>query len=98
MGLLYRFILREIDGGGVQLETNRSLDREVAKTYSLTLIARNDASPPLADTVELQITVTDVNDVPPVFSVDEYRISLSETEDHTNFVTFHVSFRLGMRK
>lgn len=85
-------------GGGVQLETNRSLDREVAQTYSLSLIARNDASPPLADTVELQITVTDVNDVPPVFSVDEYRISLSETEDYINFVTFHVSFRLCMRK
>lgn len=90
--------MREITGGGVQLETLMSLDREVAKTYSLTLIARNDASPPLADTVELQITVTDVNDLPPVFSVEEYHISLSETEDHNNFVTFHVRFILCTRK
>lgn len=82
--------------GGVQLETLDFLDREVAMTYSLTLIARNDAIPPLADTVELQITVTDVNDNPPVFSVEEYHVSLSETQDHTNFVTFHVCCRLCM--
>lgn len=95
-GLLYRFNVIET-GGGVQLATLVSLDREVAQTYSLTLIAKNDVDPPLADTVELQVTVLDTNDVPPVFSVDEYHISLSETEDHLNFVTFHVSLKLCKR-
>ena len=47
--------------------------------------------PPLQDTVELLVNVEDVNDEPPVFGVDTYVIELDETENHSSFVTFHVS-------
>lgn len=81
----------EVMSGGVQLKTLSSLNREDTQAYTLTLTARDSANPPLADTVEMQVTVEDVNDLPPVFSVSEYHIRLSEADDHSNFVTFHVS-------
>ena len=68
-----------------------SLDREVSQRYVMTLIARDGGDPPLADSVGIEVEVSDVNDVPPVFSVTEYRFSLFESMAYDNFVTFHVS-------
>ena len=87
---LYRFTIEETSSGA-QLRTTASLDREAAQTYTMTLIAQDGGSPPLADSVEIEVEVLDENDVDPVFSVNEYRISLFEGMEYQNFVTFHVS-------
>ena len=86
----YRFDIEEMSGGA-QLRTTASLDREAGKTYTMTLIARDGGSPPLADSVEIEVEVVDENDVDPVFSVSEYHFSLFESREYQNFVTFHVS-------
>ena len=75
-----------------QLKTLGSLDREAGKTYQLSLTARDGATPPLADTVQLLVTVEDQNDIAPVFTVASYQFSLTEGVDYTSFVIFHVSY------
>ena len=77
--------------GGAHLKTLADLDRESTSTYSMTLVAEDGGNPPLADSVRIEVIVQDVNDIAPMFSVDEYRIDLFEDADYLNFITFHVS-------
>ena len=52
------------------------LDREVRSLYSATLQARDTAQKP--GTTVLEITVTDINDKPPVFNRDSYQEFVKE--------------------
>ena len=81
----------EESGSGVQLKTLADLDRETASSYTMTLIAQDGGEPPLADSVRIEVTVEDENDIAPVFSVSDYHISLFEGDAYPSFVTFHVS-------
>lgn len=87
---VYRFNVTQLSGGA-QLVTLRSLDREVSQSFIMTLIARDGGQPPLTDSVRIEVEVLDMNDIAPVFSISEYRFSLSEDANHDNFVIFHVS-------
>ncbi|XP_045101942.1 protocadherin-like wing polarity protein stan isoform X7 [Portunus trituberculatus] len=60
------------------ITTSKPLDREVKGGYLLTVTARDNGNPPLSDTTDVEITVVDVNDNPPVFSEPSYRASVSE--------------------
>ncbi|XP_069932332.1 protocadherin gamma-B6 isoform X10 [Oryctolagus cuniculus] len=68
------------DGGKYpELSLERLLDREEQRSHRLTLTAWDGGDPPRSATARVEILVRDANDNPPVFSKDEYRISVRES-------------------
>lgn len=55
------------------ITTTRALDREKLSGYVLTVTARDGGVPPLSDTTEVEISVTDVNDNAPIFDASQYQ-------------------------
>ncbi|KAK8742193.1 hypothetical protein OTU49_002167, partial [Cherax quadricarinatus] len=60
------------------ITTTKPLDREAQGGYLLTVTARDNGTPALSDTTDVEITVVDVNDNAPVFSEASYRASVPE--------------------
>nr|XP_020652661.1 cadherin EGF LAG seven-pass G-type receptor 1 isoform X2 [Pogona vitticeps] len=60
------------------IRTLRKLDRENVAVYTLRAFAVDRGSPPLKASVEIQVTVLDINDNPPVFEQDEFDIFVEE--------------------
>ncbi|KAM9230327.1 cadherin EGF LAG seven-pass G-type receptor 1 isoform 1-T1 [Dugong dugon] len=61
------------------IRTQRRLDRENVAVYSLRALAVDRGSPaPLSASVEIQVTVLDINDNPPVFERDELELFVEE--------------------
>lgn len=58
--------------------TTRTLDREMTGGYLLTVTAKDGGNPPLSDTTDVEISVTDVNDNFPVFKQPMYSGSVLE--------------------
>ncbi|XP_049823743.1 protocadherin-like wing polarity protein stan isoform X2 [Aethina tumida] len=58
--------------------TTKPLDRETISGYLLTVTAKDGGNPPLSDTTDVEITVTDVNDNYPVFKQPSYSGSVLE--------------------
>nr|KAF6346859.1 hypothetical protein mPipKuh1_010607 [Pipistrellus kuhlii] len=69
------------------LELRKVLDREETPELRLLLTATDGGKPELQGTVQLLITVLDVNDNAPVFSQAVYRVHLSETIANGTLVT-----------
>ncbi|XP_045140667.1 protocadherin gamma-B2-like [Echinops telfairi] len=61
-----------------ELVLKRSLDREEQNFHQLVLTAVDGGDPPQSGTTQVRIQVLDANDNPPVFSQNEYRVSLRE--------------------
>ncbi|XP_043839495.1 protocadherin alpha-13-like isoform X11 [Dromiciops gliroides] len=61
-----------------ELVLHKLLDREETPQISLLLTATDGGKPELTGTVELLITVLDVNDNPPKFDKSEYKVKLFE--------------------
>ncbi|XP_028652386.2 cadherin EGF LAG seven-pass G-type receptor 2 isoform X2 [Erpetoichthys calabaricus] len=60
------------------VRTLRRLDRENMPTYELKAFAVDKGLPPLKTPIDIQVTVLDVNDNPPVFEKDEFDILVEE--------------------
>ncbi|XP_065173819.1 protocadherin-like wing polarity protein stan isoform X2 [Atheta coriaria] len=58
--------------------TTKLLDRESVSGYLLTVTARDGGHPPLSDTTDVEITVTDINDNYPIFKQLQYSGSVLE--------------------
>lgn len=58
--------------------TTKVLDRETVNGYLLTVTARDGGNPPLSDTTDVEISITDVNDNFPVFKQPMYSGSVLE--------------------
>ncbi|XP_014649509.1 PREDICTED: protocadherin alpha-1-like [Ceratotherium simum simum] len=71
----------------LSLELRKSLDREETPELHLLLTATDGGKPELEGTVQLLITVLDVNDNAPLFSQALYRVHLSETTAKGTLVT-----------
>ncbi|XP_060035612.1 LOW QUALITY PROTEIN: protocadherin alpha-1-like [Erinaceus europaeus] len=71
----------------LSLELRKSLDREETPELHLLLTARDGGKPELEDSVQLLITVLDVNDNPPLFVQAVYRVHLLETTENGTLVT-----------
>ncbi|XP_026310247.1 protocadherin alpha-1 isoform X15 [Piliocolobus tephrosceles] len=69
------------------LELRKSLDREETPELRLLLTATDGGKPELQGTVELLITVLDVNDNAPLFDQAVYRVHLLETTANGTLVT-----------
>ncbi|XP_042348803.1 protocadherin Fat 2 [Plectropomus leopardus] len=63
-----------------EISVRTALDREEIPHYSLTVQAADEGDPPLSSAVLITITVTDVNDNPPVFSQVNHSLLLQEGE------------------
>ncbi|XP_039092091.1 protocadherin gamma-B6 isoform X8 [Hyaena hyaena] len=61
-----------------ELSLEKLLDREQQHSHHLILTALDGGNPPRSATTRIEISVRDANDNFPVFSKDEYRISVSE--------------------
>ena len=64
--------------GEIFLET--SLNREAIDSFTLVVEARDMGTVPLTGTVDVQITVLDINEFPPVFSAENYTGEVFENE------------------
>ncbi|XP_019507230.1 PREDICTED: cadherin EGF LAG seven-pass G-type receptor 1 [Hipposideros armiger] len=61
------------------IRTQRRLDRENVAVYNLRALAVDRGSPtPLSASVDVQVTVLDINDNPPVFERDELELFVEE--------------------
>ncbi|XP_030594781.1 protocadherin gamma-A5-like isoform X46 [Archocentrus centrarchus] len=72
--------LNDNTDGGTEIEMvlDKSLDREKEDHLTLTLTAVDGGEPQLSGTVQIHITVLDVNDNAPVFTQSTYKSSLME--------------------
>ncbi|CAH2253629.1 protocadherin Fat 4-like [Pelobates cultripes] len=62
------------------LMTKKALDREVATSYDVTVVAKDLGSPPRSSTKRIHITVEDVNDNPPIFNEKSFAVTVKENE------------------
>uniref|UniRef100_A0A8C7ZH12 FAT atypical cadherin 2 n=1 Tax=Oryzias sinensis TaxID=183150 RepID=A0A8C7ZH12_9TELE len=69
-----------IDHRSGEITVRTALDREQTPHYSLTVQAADEGSPPLSSAALITITVSDVNDNPPVFSQVNHHLLLQEGE------------------
>ncbi|XP_063058919.1 protocadherin beta-16-like isoform X5 [Engraulis encrasicolus] len=60
------------------LVTTGELDREQITQYNITLIASDDGNPPLSSSKIINLSVSDINDNPPVFEEQSYSAYVSE--------------------
>ncbi|XP_063060193.1 protocadherin beta-16-like [Engraulis encrasicolus] len=60
------------------LVTTAALDREAIDSYNITITASDDGSPPLSSSKTIHLSVSDVNDNPPVFEEQSYSAYVSE--------------------
>ncbi|XP_061688101.1 cadherin EGF LAG seven-pass G-type receptor 2 [Syngnathoides biaculeatus] len=60
------------------VRTLRRLDRENVPVYTLQAFAVDKGIPPLKTPINIQVTILDVNDNPPVFEKDEFDIMVDE--------------------
>ncbi|XP_073077943.1 protocadherin alpha-8 isoform X7 [Manis javanica] len=70
----------------VELVLRKSLDREEASEHNLFLTATDEGKPELTGTVQLLVTVLDVNDNAPSFEQPEYQVRLFENSDNGTIV------------
>ena len=57
---------------------NRPLDRELHRTHYLTIVNETLESPPTLDYMTIVVVVMDINDNPPRFLSETYRVTISE--------------------
>lgn len=63
----------------LHLETTGKLDREVQGFYVLNISARDGGVPPKFGYLQVNVTILDVNDNPPIFDHSDYTVSLNES-------------------
>lgn len=63
----------------LHLETTGKLDRETRGLYILNISARDGGKPPKLGYVQVNVTILDVNDSPPIFDHSDYIVSLNES-------------------
>ncbi|XP_064182003.1 protocadherin beta-16-like isoform X30 [Anguilla rostrata] len=63
------------------LVTTGDLDREVLSAYNITITATDEGSPPLSSSKNIQLSVSDVNDNPPLFDEQSYSAYVKENNN-----------------
>ena len=75
------FDLISHSNGSATLILARDLDFETIQNYTITVTVTDSGYPPLTDRTVINITLTDVNDEPPLFSNGHFTGSISENMD-----------------
>ncbi|KAL9836552.1 LOW QUALITY PROTEIN: protocadherin alpha-6-like [Geothlypis trichas] len=76
----------EEDGESLFLVLRKPLDRETIPVHRLVLTASDGGRPSLSGTMELVISVLDVNDNAPQFNQSVYKVQLPENAEHGTLV------------
>ncbi|KAL3209768.1 hypothetical protein MRX96_037717 [Rhipicephalus microplus] len=63
----------------LHLETTGRLDREARDSYTINVSARDGGTPPRLGHLQVNVTVLDVNDNPPMFDHSDYFVSINES-------------------
>ncbi|XP_061755828.1 protocadherin gamma-C5-like [Nerophis ophidion] len=72
------FTLKPSFSNNYALVTSGALDRESVSEYKIEITATDSGSPPLSSKKTISVSITDVNDNPPVFSQSSYNVYLKE--------------------
>ena len=64
-----------------QISVVDDLDREITKTFELTIKAETETSPPLVAYTKVTVQIMDINDNNPVFESKAYQISIAENAE-----------------
>ncbi|XP_029918225.1 protocadherin gamma-C5-like isoform X6 [Myripristis murdjan] len=72
------FTLKPSFSNSFALVTNTVLDRESLHEYDIEITATDSGSPPLSSKKTIPVTITDVNDNPPIFTQPSYNVYLKE--------------------
>ncbi|XP_061755521.1 protocadherin gamma-C5-like [Nerophis ophidion] len=72
------FTLKPSFSNSYELVTSGALDRESVSEYKIEITATDSGSPPLSSKKTISVSITDVNDNPPVFSQSSYNVYLKE--------------------
>ncbi|XP_034036995.1 protocadherin gamma-C5-like isoform X2 [Thalassophryne amazonica] len=72
------FSLKPSFSNNYVLVTSGVLDRESFSEYNIEITATDSGSPPLSNQKTVSVSVTDVNDNPPVFTQSSYNVYLKE--------------------
>ncbi|XP_076131070.1 protocadherin gamma-A4-like [Alosa pseudoharengus] len=68
------------------LVTTAELDRELISDYNVTITATDEGSPPLSSSKTIHLSVSDVNDNPPVFEHQSYSAYVTENNKPSSSV------------
>ncbi|RZF33481.1 hypothetical protein LSTR_LSTR010137 [Laodelphax striatellus] len=63
----------------LHLQTTGKLDRETTASYKLNISARDGGAPTRFGYLQVNVTILDVNDNPPIFDHSDYSVSLNES-------------------
>ncbi|XP_045856706.1 protocadherin gamma-A7 isoform X9 [Meles meles] len=88
----FSLVVQTGDDGGKypELVLERVLDREEEAVHHLLLTASDGGDPPRSQTAHIQVTVVDVNDHVPVFSLPQYQATVPENVPvGTRLLTVH---------
>ncbi|XP_070693404.1 protocadherin gamma-C5-like [Pempheris klunzingeri] len=72
------FTLKPSFSNNYALVTSGALDRESFSQYDIEITATDSGSPPLSSKKTIPVSITDVNDNPPVFTQPSYNVYLKE--------------------
>ncbi|XP_042370490.1 protocadherin gamma-C4-like, partial [Plectropomus leopardus] len=72
------FTLKPSFSNNYALVTSGSLDRESFSEYNIAITATDSGSPPLSSEKIIPVSITDVNDNPPIFTQPSYNVYLKE--------------------
>ncbi|XP_036933384.1 protocadherin gamma-C5-like isoform X20 [Acanthopagrus latus] len=72
------FTLKPSFSNNYALVTTGTLDRERFSEYNIEITATDSGSPPLSSKKMIPVSITDVNDNPPIFSQPSYNVYLKE--------------------
>nr|XP_033489310.1 protocadherin gamma-C5-like [Epinephelus lanceolatus] len=72
------FNLKPSFSNNYALVTSGALDRESRSDYSIEITATDSGSPPLSSKKIIPVSITDVNDNPPIFTQPSYNVYLKE--------------------
>ena len=82
------FSINEITG---LITINADTDRELISAYTLTVAANNPGTSSQMSTSRIEITITDINDNPPLFMQSRYTLSLREDAPLASILTVVVT-------
>ncbi|XP_047190617.1 protocadherin gamma-A11-like [Scophthalmus maximus] len=64
------------------LVSDEAFDREKTPEYNITITATDSGSPPMSSDMKLHLTISDINDNPPLFDKIKYDAQLTENNPH----------------
>ena len=80
-----------IDPVSGNITVNRVTDRELLNEYALNIVASNPGIPSRMSTVRVEITITDINDNPPLFMQPHSALSIREDAPLSTILTVIVT-------